>query len=98
MALTSQNIEDVKPFSERAKRALHQLMSEFYEARWLEARDAVEEIGPLLESLKRDELENGGAVSLDSLCLAAEVTGMNIPSYRLDFWMCLARDLDEEAR
>ncbi len=93
MATISQDIEDVKLISESAKRDLHLMMSEFFEARWLEARDAVEEIGQLLESLKRDELQNGGVLSQDSMLLAADVTEMHIPDYSLDFWMSLARDL-----
>ena len=93
MATISQDIEDVKSFSESAKRELHRMMAEFFEARWLEASDAVEEIGQLLESLKRDELQNGGVISLDSLLIAADVSGMNIPDYGLDFWMSLAKDL-----
>lgn len=93
MATISQNKEDVKLISESAKRDLHRMMVEFFEARWLEASDAVEEIGQVLESLKRDELEDDGVLSQDSLLLAAEVTGMHIPNYGLDFWMSLAEDL-----
>jgi hypothetical protein len=93
MATISQKKEDIKLISESAKSELHRMMAEFFEARWLEASDAVEEIGQLLESLKRDELEDDGVLSHDSLLLAARVTGMHIPDYGLDFWMSLAEDL-----